>query len=95
MHILFDLDGTLTDPKIGIIACIRFALSKLDVEIDKDINLESFIGPPLRDTFRELCRNDAIAENAVSLYRERFSTKGLFENQGIRWNSRVSESINR
>ena len=81
MHILFDLDGTLTDPKMGIIACIRFALSKLDIEIDKDINLESFIGPPLRDTFRELCGNDVIVENAVSLYRERFSTKGLFENQ--------------
>ena len=81
MHILFDLDGTLTDPKIGIIACIRFALSKLDIEIDKDIDLESFIGPPLRDTFRELCGNDEIAENAVSFYRERFSTKGLFENQ--------------
>jgi phosphoglycolate phosphatase len=81
MNILFDLDGTLTDPKIGIIACIRFALSKLDIEIDKDINLESFIGPPLRDTFRELCGNDEIAENAVSIYRERFSTKGLFENQ--------------
>ena len=81
MNILFDLDGTLTDPKIGIIACIRFALSKLDIEIDKDIDLESFIGPPLRDTFRELCGNDEIAENAVSIYRERFSTKGLFENQ--------------
>ncbi len=81
MHILFDLDGTLTDPKIGVIACIRFALSKLDIEIDQDIDLESFIGPPLRDTFRELCGNDEIAENAVSIYRERFSTKGLFENQ--------------
>jgi len=81
MHILFDLDGTLTDPKIGVIACIRFALSKLDIEIDKDIDLESFIGPPLRDTFRELCGNDEIVENAVSIYRERFSTKGLFENQ--------------
>ena len=81
MHILFDLDGTLTDPKIGVIACIRFALSKLDIEIDKDIDLESFIGPPLRDTFRELCGNDEIAENAVSIFRERYSTKGLFENQ--------------
>ena len=81
MHILFDLDGTLTDPKIGIIACVRFALSKLDIEIDKNINLESFIGPPLRDTFRTLCGNDEFTENAVSLYRERFSTKGLFENQ--------------
>ncbi len=81
MHVLFDLDGTLTDSKEGIIACIRFALLKLDIEIDKAINLESYIGPTLRDTFAELCGNDEAAEKAVSLYRERFSTLGLFENR--------------
>ena len=81
MHILFDLDGTLTDPKQGITTCIRFALSKLGIEIRQDINLETYIGPPLRDTFKELCGNDVIAENAVAIYRERFSTSGLFENQ--------------
>ena len=80
MHILFDLDGTLTDPRAGIIACIRFALSKLNIEIDPNTNLESFIGPPLRDTFLTLCESEAIAERAVSLYRERFAATGLYEN---------------
>jgi phosphoglycolate phosphatase len=87
MHILFDLDGTLIDPKVGIVTCIRFALAELDIEIDKDTDLTSFIGPPLRDAFKELCGNEATAEIAVSYYRQRFSTKGLFENQvydGIR-----------
>jgi len=81
MHILFDLDGTLTDPKEGILACIHFALSKLGIKIGKDVNLESYIGPPLQDTFKELCGNEQLAQNAVSLYRQRFSTLGLFENQ--------------
>lgn len=81
MHVLFDLDGTLIDPKQGITTCIRFALAKLGIEISQDINLESYIGPPLRDSFKELCGNDVIAENAVVIYRERFSTIGLFETQ--------------
>jgi phosphoglycolate phosphatase len=81
MHLLFDLDGTLTDPKQGIIACIRHALRSMDIEISADIKLESFIGPPLRDTFRSLCGDDSDVEAAVGFYRERFSTIGLFENQ--------------
>jgi len=81
MHLLFDLDGTLTDPKQGIVACIRYALSRMDIEIAPDIKLESYIGPPLRDTFRLLCGDDCDVEAAVGYYRERFSTVGLFENQ--------------
>ena len=81
MHVLFDLDGTLTDSKAGIIASMRFAFSKLDIELSKDINLESYIGPPLRDTFIKLCGAHDIAETAISIYRERFSTSGLFENR--------------
>jgi len=81
MHLLFDLDGTLTDPKQGIVACIRYALSRMDIEIAPDIKLESYIGPPLRDTFRSLCGEDCDVEAAVGFYRERFSTVGLFENQ--------------
>jgi phosphoglycolate phosphatase len=81
MHLLFDLDGTLTDPKQGIVACIRHALSCMDVEISADIKLESYIGPPLRDTFRSLCGDDSDVEVAVGFYRERFSTIGLFENR--------------
>ena len=81
MHLLFDLDGTLTDPKQGIVACIRYALQRLDIEIAADIRLESYIGPPLRDTFRSLCGGDGDVEAAVGYYRERFATVGLFENQ--------------
>jgi phosphoglycolate phosphatase len=81
MHLLFDLDGTLTDPKQGIVACIRYALRSMDVEIAADVSLESYIGPPLRDTFRSLCGDDCDVEAAVGFYRERFATVGLFENQ--------------
>ena len=81
MHLLFDLDGTLTDPKQGIVACIRYALLSMDIEIPADIKLESFIGPPLWDTFRSLCGDDGDVEAAVGFYRERFSTIGLFENR--------------
>ena len=81
MHLLFDLDGTLTDPKLGIVSCIQYALGRLDIEIAADIALESFIGPPLRDTFKTLCGDDADIEAAVTLYRERFATIGLFENE--------------
>lgn len=81
MQVLFDLDGTLTDPREGIVNCIRHALSALKIEIDEGIDLTSFIGPPLRDTFRTLCADDEIAETAVAVYRQRFSTIGLFENR--------------
>ena len=81
MHLLFDLDGTLTDPKQGIVTCIRHALQCLDIEIAADIRLESYIGPPLRDTFRSLCGDAGDVEAAVDYYRERFATVGLFENR--------------
>ena len=81
MHLLFDLDGTLTDPKQGIVGCIRYALDRMGIEIAADIQLESYIGPPLRDSFRSLCDNEGDVETAVSLYRERFASIGLFENQ--------------
>jgi phosphoglycolate phosphatase len=80
MHVFFDLDGTLTDPREGIVACIQYALSSLEIEVDRNINLESFIGPPLLETFRQLCGDDRLAEKAVALYRERFSDIGLYEN---------------
>ena len=80
MHVLFDLDGTLTNPKEGFVNCIRFALAKLGIEIEADTNLESYIGPPLHSTFSKLCENESSAEHAMSLYRERYSSKGLFEN---------------
>lgn len=81
-YILFDLDGTLTDPKLGITSCVQYALGKFGIkEPDRD-KLEPFIGPPLTDSFRDFYGfDDEKAKQAVGYYRERFSTIGLFENE--------------
>lgn len=81
-YVLFDLDGTLTDPKLGICSCVQYALAHFDIfEPDLD-KLEPFIGPPLIDSFMEFYGFDeAKAREAVDKYRERFSTVGLFENE--------------
>ncbi len=81
MHVLFDLDGTLTDPKEGIVRSIHYALSKLSIELDPDINLETLIGPPAHDTFGKLCGDEHSVEAAITLYRERYAEIGLFENK--------------
>ena len=50
-YILFDLDGTLTDPKIGITTCVQYALKSFGIEEENLDKLEPFIGPPLTDSF--------------------------------------------
>ena len=81
MHVFFDLDGTLTNPKQGFVRSVRFALSELNIEFDPEVNFESYIGPPLHDTFRNLCGDDHSVEAAISLYRKRYAEIGLFENE--------------
>lgn len=79
--IYFDLDGTLTDPKIGITRSIQYALGKLDhPAMPTEDELTWCIGPPLRASFVKLLGGDHAADAAVSFYRERFSDVGLFEN---------------
>jgi phosphoglycolate phosphatase len=79
--IFFDLDGTLTDPKPGITRSIQYALQKLDhPAIPTEDELTWCIGPPLRASFVKLLGGDHSADRAVSLYRERFSDVGLYEN---------------
>jgi phosphoglycolate phosphatase len=82
-NVLFDLDGTLTDPREGITRCIQFALEKLGRPIPPQSELEAYIGPPLRGTFASLLESNDVemVETAVRFYRERFSTVGLFENE--------------
>ncbi|GAB3053295.1 HAD-IA family hydrolase [Acinetobacter apis] len=82
-YLLLDLDGTLTDPKEGIHGCIRYALNKLDLPLDPNVNIDWTIGPPLKNSFKILLNttDDTLAERALVYYRERFSTVGLFENQ--------------
>jgi phosphoglycolate phosphatase len=81
--LLFDLDGTLTDPKLGITRCMRYAFERLSVICPADEVLASSIGPPLRGTFATLLRTSDAAqiEQALGLYRQRFSTLGLYENE--------------
>ncbi len=77
--VCFDLDGTLTDPKEGIIGCIRYALEKLGApQPDSDDDLTWCIGPPLLGSFEHLVGDKA--PEALALYRERFGDVGLFEN---------------
>lgn len=81
-YLLFDLDGTLTDPKIGITTCAQYALRHFGIEEPDLDKLEPFIGPPLLDSFQELYGFDEVqAKEAIKVYRERFSTVGLFENE--------------
>jgi len=81
--LLFDLDGTLTDPKPGIVGCLRFALDQLGVSGPSDDVLTNFIGPPLRATFALLLDTSDVSqiEEAIRLYRQRFAATGLYENQ--------------
>ncbi|MBE7384149.1 MAG: HAD family hydrolase [Leptolyngbya sp. SIO1E4] len=81
MHVFFDLDGTLTNPKEGIAACIRHALTALAAPIPADADLNQWIGPPLQESFLAVLQCPDRAAQAVTLYRDRFATIGLFENQ--------------
>ena len=80
--LFFDLDGTLTEPAPGITACLAHALHALGRPTPPPSELRRFIGPPLRDAFAELLATSKseLIEEAVRLYRVRFSSIGLFEN---------------
>lgn len=81
-NILFDLDGTLTDPREGITRSIQYALSKLGIDEPDLSRLEHFIGPPLLQAFMQFYDFDeARAWDAVNFYRERFKVTGLYENR--------------
>jgi phosphoglycolate phosphatase len=80
--ILLDLDGTLTDPKVGITKSVQYALEKMSIVEPELSKLECFIGPPLQDSFAELYGFDEIqTQQAISYYRDRFIEKGMFENE--------------
>ena len=80
-YILFDLDGTLSDPKQGICGSVQYALKSFGIDEPDLDRLEPFIGPPLRDSFmRYYDFTPEQAEAAVAKYRERFSVTGKYEN---------------
>jgi phosphoglycolate phosphatase len=80
--ILFDLDGTLSDPKVGITKSVQYALHKMDI-VESDLDkLKCFIGPPLQVSFAEYYNFDEVQiPKAIGLYRERFKEKGMYENE--------------
>lgn len=85
--VLFDLDGTLTDPRLGITSGVQHALKQFDIDEPDLTKLESFIGPPLRQTFMEQYdMSEDEAKQAVTYYREYFDPVGWRQNkvyQGI------------
>ena len=79
--ILFDLDGTLTDPKIGITNSVQYSLETFGIQVADTNDLLPFIGPPLKDSFcKYYSFNEDTADLAIQKYREYFSEKGIFEN---------------
>lgn len=83
-HLLFDLDGTLTDPKEGITRSVEFALNKFGIQVEHPDMLIPYIGPPLYESFIELGGFSAEeALLAVGHYRERYRETGMFENRVI------------
>lgn len=80
--VLFDLDGTLTDPFEGISNSIIYALKKFGIAAPGKTLLKKFIGPPLTESFSKYCGlscSDAL--RAVEYYREYFAATGIFENK--------------
>jgi len=81
--VLFDLDGTLTDPAAGIVGCIQHALRSLGAPVPPASQLTRYIGPPLRESLAVLLGqpDSATVEEAVRRYRERFEARGMYENR--------------
>lgn len=85
--VIFDLDGTLTDSGEGITKCVRLALEHFGIPVKNLDDLRFFVGPPLRDSFVKAGVPEDKVEEAVAVYRSRYTNVGLFENtpySGIR-----------
>ncbi|MFW5883089.1 MAG: HAD hydrolase-like protein, partial [Verrucomicrobiota bacterium] len=81
--VIFDLDGTLTDPSEGIFRSAHHAMRRLGRPLAEDFDLRWFVGPPLATNFERLLesRDAALIERAIAAYREHFGTVGKFENR--------------
>ncbi len=82
-HLLFDLDGTITDSRVGITRCIQYALSRIGQSPYNESEIKKFIGPPINSAFEKILgiSNNNLIEQAVYFYRERFSEVGFRENR--------------
>jgi phosphoglycolate phosphatase len=77
--LLIDLDGTLTDPREGIVGCFRNALAAMKRPQPASADLTWIIGPPLRRSFAALLGGPADVEAALGLYRACYGSEGLFQ----------------
>lgn len=81
-YILFDLDGTITDPEEGIAKSLQYALKHMGVEVEDLTTFKKHIGPPLKEGFMEFWGfNEEKTEEAISWYREYFAEKGMYQNK--------------
>lgn len=80
--LLFDLDGTLTDSEEGIVKCVQHSLRLFGIEEEDTAVLRSFIGPPLRDSYKQIYGfSEAQMALAIDAYHARFDAVGKFENR--------------
>ena len=87
--LIFDLDGTISDPKDGIVRSVNYALESFDFKPRSDVEISQFIGPPLNEMFESLTQitDPATTSSLISKYRERYADIGYSENtlyEGIR-----------
>ena len=81
-YILFDLDGTLTDPGEGITNSVAYALEKYGISVEDKTTLNPFIGPPLHESFQKYFNFSTLQSfDAVTKYREYYHDRGIFENR--------------
>ncbi|WMJ85567.1 HAD family hydrolase [Anaerocolumna sp. MB42-C2] len=93
-YILFDLDGTITNPKEGITKSIQYALHRMGIEVEDLDSLCKHIGPPLKYGFMEYWGfGEEEAEHGVDLYREYYSATGIYENYEYEGIKELCESL--
>ena len=80
-HVIFDVDGTLIDPWIGMTQSVAYAFAKLGRSFHPDSTLRILVGPPLKNCFEELLQthDETLISEALRLYRERFAAVGISE----------------
>ena len=81
-YIIFDLDGTLTDSGEGITKAAQYALKHFGIEVEDLNDLRKFVGPPLRDSYKNFYDfDDEKAEIGITKFREYYTDKGIYENK--------------